>query len=74
MLMFYNIQTTNLIFVDKKMRYAINSYNIAWFQIVSDIKYDTVFFPSFKVRCEIFGPGPNQCYVGLQGFTKNGLT
>ena len=29
MLMFYNIQTTNLIFVDKKMRYAINSYNIA---------------------------------------------
>ena len=39
MVMFYNVQTTSLTFVDK-MRCTINNYKIAEFQIVSDTKYN----------------------------------
>ena len=34
------MQTTNLTFVGKKLSYKINSYNIQWFQVVSDTKYN----------------------------------
>ena len=40
MLMFYNVQTTNLTFVKINIRYSVNSYSIAQFQIVSDSKYN----------------------------------
>ena len=38
--MFYNVQTTNLSFVGKKIRHTINSYSIAWLQVVSDTEYN----------------------------------
>ena len=40
MLLFYNAQTTNLTFVNKNMRYTIDSYSITGFRIVKDTKYN----------------------------------
>ena len=39
-LMLYNVQTTNLNFVRKKKRYTAITCGIAYFQIVSDTKYN----------------------------------
>lgn len=48
MLLSYNVQSTNLIFVGKKIGYTINGYSIAQFQIVSDTSYN--------IQCNAFFP------------------
>ena len=42
MSMFYNVQTTNFTFVDKKMGYTVNIHSIAYFQIITHTKYNTL--------------------------------